>query len=260
MTMIALLNKFALKRIQDYQGLRIARRKINCPYFINNFDNFLTDLLKDGGGSNKVLKTIIQAYHQRSIPFGWYLGKGTPEEITEATKRVAEEWEISLDKASEQGIVEFMKLAGLGIDCSGFIYNVVTYAFNRINKLEELKNSLNWISKTKTAEFAGAFIFDDKASEKIPLASLQPLDLVLIKNKGLTIHLGIFIRKEKELKYAQSNFNTVPSGVTISDFFIKDQTPIFKLKKTMGSNLTELYKTGGLEFRRLKILSSKCIS
>lgn len=88
------LNKNILNYIDRYFSLNISGQKVVCPYFINEYIFF-------GNPVN--------------------VGKGTPEEIENEASQI-----LSADNSSD--IRKQMIENGLGIDCSGFIYNVFDFA------------------------------------------------------------------------------------------------------------------------------------
>lgn len=143
------LNDFALERISDYQNLKISNTKVVTPYYINNIGNQMKRLLEIAEVPEENAKKFSQLYKEKAIPFGWYRGKGSPEEFTEAVLEISQQVGINLGNAKTEGIVEFMKLYGLGIDCSGFVYQVLWYAFEKYGKLKEFTESLAWADKEK---------------------------------------------------------------------------------------------------------------
>lgn len=254
------LNEQVLKRIKDYQILKISSKIINTPYYINNIEKHIKYLMREAEIPEEKIEKVHQSYKNREIPFGWYRGKGTPGQIADATIQILENVGLSLRGATKEGISEFMKLYGLGIDCSGFVYNVLSYAFEKVDKLEKFNESLEWASKEQEKHnvfYAGAFVFAGKASRKISLNKLQPLDLLSIRNKENHSHIGMLVNQSGKLKLTQSSISTIPTGVTVTKFSIKDGRPIFGFKASLGSDWGKLYEGGRLEFRRLRCVDKK---
>ncbi len=255
MKLLNQLNQHVLKRIDDYQTLKIAGQIVSAPFSINNIGNFYKQLLQNAGVPEDLTEKVNQAYKNRAVPFGWYRGKGTPEQIAQATEEIAQQIGFSLEKASPEGIVEFMKLYGLGVDCSGFVYNVLGYAFEKIGKLPDFTSSLNWSDPEKQdVAHAGTMAFAADASQKVSSDKLQPLDLLLIREQTGYSHLGLLVEKSGTLYLAQSSIGTTPTGVTLNKIVKKDGKPRFEFETTVGPNWNTLLLNGRLEFRRLKCI------
>jgi len=294
MNLLNQLNQHILKRINDYQTLKIAGQVVSTPFYINNIGNFYKQLLQNAGAPEDLAKKVNQAYKNREVPFGWYRGKGTPEQIAQATEEIAQKIGFSLKGASAEGITEFMKLYGLGIDCSGFIYNILSYALDQVGKLPDFQSSLNWSDPEKQdVDHAGTLAFAGDASQKISSDKLQSLDLLLIKEQtgyfkkgevppewrnepttksspkasternrvpprglgvGIYSHLGLLVERSGTLYLAQSSIGTTPTGVTLNKIVVKDKTPCFKFKTTVGRDWNSLFSNDRLEFRRLSCI------
>src|SRR5688572_1504276 len=133
--MLDQLNTFVLEYIEKYQNLKIYDQKVSTPYYINNLEpKVIKDLLKKAEISEDIIKKIHKMYKDREVPFGWYRGKGTPEQLEDAVMQISSQTHLNLVNATPYGIAEFMKLYGLGVDCSGFIYNTLYYALEKVNK------------------------------------------------------------------------------------------------------------------------------
>lgn len=245
-----------MERIRDYQELDIYGKKVLTPYFINIPVMFFTQLMRDVGISEKKLKEFYESYKQRKIPYGWYQGKGTPEEITSATLIISNKVGLPLKNASPEVVKQFMKLYGLGIDCSGFIYQTLSYAFGKIGKLQQFNDSLSWENpKFQTAYRAGVFVFAGEASGLIRPEEANSLDVICIKKRnGEYGHIALLVRQNNKLMIAQSEVSVVPDGVNLSNFYVDREMSHFGFKPEIGKSWQQLYKEGTLEFRRLKIL------
>jgi len=251
------LNKHAIEKSFEYLGLNVCGEKIVTPYYINNIQLGLAGLMKESGVSDEVVKRVFQKYKDRQIPFGWYRGKGTPEEIEGAVIAISDKVGFSLMGATACGILEFMKLYGLGVDCSGFVYNVLKHAFAKCLKGDLLGQSLDWCDENKTGvNYSGVYVFAGKASGLVNYSEVRPLDLVLIKDGGGKYsHIGVFLLDGNKLRLFQSSIITNPTGVTATDYSFDRVGPVFGFVPAIGSKWENLYKGGGLEFRRLHVLA-----
>ncbi len=250
-------NKHALDYISRYQNLRIYDQTVNTPYYINNLGIYVfTPMLELLDPTDENKKKFLDAYKNCEMPFGWYRGKGTPEQLEEAVLSVSEEVHISLKRATAFGVVEFMKLYGLGVDCSGFVFNTLLYTFEKLGISKEFMSSLNWANPEKQGvNYAGAFTF---AGEMIPLidpSELQPLDLILIKGSRVYNHVAMVISQNDILQMAQSNLDSIPNGVSLSQIDIKDKGPFFHFEPQIATDWNTYVKKGVIEFRRFHFLS-----
>ncbi len=250
------LNKLALQRSRDYFELEVCGKRIITPYYINNIQHGFESLMKESGIEDEFISQTFQKYKNRQIPFGWYRGKGTPDEIKESAVAISNMVGLPLYGATSYGISEFMKLYGLGIDCSGFVYNVLKYAFTECSNEELFSSSLDWREEGKTGvNYAGVFVFAGKASERMDPDKVQPLDLVFIKGIDKQYsHMGILLLEGSKLKLFQSSLVTDPVGVTATDYSFSGGQPVFGFAPTIGSRWDELYKKGKVEFRRLRCI------
>lgn len=104
--------------IEAYFNLQIGPYKLPCPYFQNV-------AAKDG-----------------SLVF---VGKGTPEEIEEETVKLFKRLKKDLKNYSPSVVRHYMVMAGLGIDCSGFVARVLDIFF-REKALGSLTKKLRPVS------------------------------------------------------------------------------------------------------------------
>lgn len=250
------LNQDTLFLINRYLNLNIAGQKVVAPYFINNVGLYFGKLMREAGVSEEQVMKVNSLWKEKAIPYGWYRGKATPEQLEESAILVLEQVGFSLNQATSQGTAELMKLFGIGIDCSGFVYNSLAYAFEKQGQLAEFNNSLAWAETTEQrVSRAGAFVFAGKASIPVEPSNLQPLDLVLIGSEGDYKHIALIVEEQGKLKIAQSAIGVFPAGVTVTELVINNNSPIFSYKPNLGVCWEELYSRGRLGFFRLKLLS-----
>jgi hypothetical protein len=249
------LNEDAWITANNYISIPIADLKVRTPYYINRVEDMFLNLMRSSKISAEKVEEVHTRYKNREIPFGWYRGKGTPEEIKSATYDISKVLKFDLNTANEEIIRDFMKLYGIGIDCSGLVYNVLKTAFSKNFILEKLNNSLNWAKNEeniKDVYHAGAFVFGNEASVEIKPDDIRELDLRLIKLGDKYTHISIFLRDPmlQNLYFVESGLDGKISGATIEQVIIKDDNIYVgdKLKKqgTHGDKSFEL--------RRLKCL------
>lgn len=245
------------KNIDRYFNLEISNQKVPCPYAINFVESEFLSLMKQVGIEEEKIKKVHNEYKENNTEYGWYRGKGTPQELEDAFVKIAELRGFNISNASVEGIREGMKLFGLGIDCSGYVYNVLLPSFERLNMKEKFIESLMWGEKEKMGvSRASVNIFAGDASILIEdLSILDDLDLLFIKNsKGMYTHIAMTLKEGEVLKMTQSVFSMIPNGVRTDNLKIENNKPIFDFNIDIGTDWNELYENGQIEFRRLRIL------
>ncbi len=254
--MLSKLNEHALDRIDDYLNLRVYKKKVRTSYYINNVGLYVVDgLMEKAQVPEEHAKKVHEMYKNKEAPFGWYRGKGSPEELESAVIEISKQLEFNLENANPEGIREFMKLYGLGVDCSGFVFHVLHFAFEKLERLEEFINSLAWAHDEKhQVSHAGVFVFAGHASTEIAQDEIQPLDLVLINLKGEYTHMALIVEKDSTLLLAQSNLDSKPSGVTLSEINITNGGLKFSYEPQIATDWNTYFDKGIIELRRLKVL------
>lgn len=254
------LNKHALKRFEDYSSLNIYGHKVAAPYFRNFIGLYFDRLQKKAGISNSKIMKTRELYAKKVIPFGWERGKGKPEELEKAVKGISERVGISLKNSTQSGIRHFMHLFGIGIDCSGFVYEVLRYVFEKIGKEDMFIQSLNWKDSSKQrASWANTRVFLDKASSLIEPQDVKEFDLVFRKSaKGRYNHIGLILKKGRDLFLIQSAVTVSSSnGVIGNKIKLVNKLVRFDFKPVLGQAWEKLYEQGRIEFRRLKVIKGK---
>ena len=175
------LNSHALEIIDRYLNLQIDGVTLTAPYFSNDSFNEFKKLMRDVDMPEEYYKRVNEMYKNKEALYGWYRGKGTPEEIIQATIELIRKFDLNTKNATPQGLSEFMKFNGIGIDCSGLVYHVLDYVFNKIGKQRDYVESLNWANdENKDVYHAGTLVFGGSASAEVNPTDIQPLDIILI--------------------------------------------------------------------------------
>lgn len=250
------LNTLALEEIANYTSLKAFGTSANTPYFINNMSLFLNELTSKAKVAPDKAALVNQYYMDRDVLFGWYLGKGSPDQISEAVTKMTSEIGFDSVGMNSEGLLALMNFFGLGVDCSGFVYDVLLYAFNGVGKGQEFIDSLNWTDPTHTGPlYAGVSVFTGSASSPIEPVDVQPLDIILLEESGVYEHIGMFVEKDGQLFAAQSDINTNPTGPGL--FAVnKTTTGIeYDFDVTFGSDWNKLAADGVLQTHRLGILA-----
>ena len=244
--------------LQKYQQMKIGQNVIVCPYFMNMAKRSVIHMLREVPISEAEIDSFSTMWKEGKTDYGRFQGKGNPEEIIKPAIEITDKMGLPIEKVKKPEVaLEIMKHVGLGIDCSGLVFNLFLYAFNNEDVKKEFLESLDWQETDKMdASRAGAFVFAGKASDIVKPDQLKPMDLVLIRNSsGKYIHIAIVLSgRQNGFEVVQSSLLTTPTGINISSFKIVDGSPEFEYKPSLGKNWEELYRIGKLEFRRLNIL------
>lgn len=252
------LNKLALERVDRYQHLRVGRTFVNTPFFINQMQSWLFNSMQKANISDDQIENVMSGYGKtKEMPYAWYKGKGSPEELEQATKELAQQFGLDLNRATPEAAVEFMKYVGLGIDCSGFVTNVLDYAFRQdgLNLLEEL-DTFPHENGRRSKYRAGVSSYVNGKTHTIEPDTIGPLDLLIRKGwHDHAWHMGVILQTEDYLVLAHSTLGLTPNGVHTSRIRVENNKPIFSFKPNLSPvDWEEYYEKGDLEFRRLDIL------
>ncbi|MFB6181955.1 MAG: NlpC/P60 family protein [Candidatus Magasanikbacteria bacterium] len=245
------LNQHITKRIKGYLNLNICDFSVRAPYHINFVENQTKELIANLGISDKKIKEFHREFKNQAIEYGWGLGKSTPEELEEYGEKLVDLYDLDQSNLTKRGLRKLMGLHGIGVDCSGFVYQVLDYAFSQVGKENKFIQSLKWESDKIGVTRADVDLFN-QSSREIDLSQIQPGDLVII-NKEEDKHCGVVFQKEEQTYIAHSSLFVEPSGVSYFKLNIKNSHPSFDIKIDLDKEWSELYRQGALKFKRLDI-------
>ncbi len=228
----------------EYINFRIGFKKINVPYAISSYA-----IKKYGIGSN------IQA--ATTGKFENYSGKGTPNQIRKALINAAKKENFNLDKATSKDIYKFMESHGIGIDCSGFVYNILnTYLIKKENKsldniILRYKGVLGYFErfllvKNRVRRSSANTLTNDLNTIKInKVKDIELADIIRLTHsdwKGKHIAIIVDVNK-KYITYAMSSEYTKIKGAHFGRIKIID--PDKSLEKQQWEELTKKGKNYG---------------
>jgi len=253
------LNKYIVEGIYQYQNIDVGSYKISTPYAMNVFGialkNSFTKLNLKEEVDKQLVRRVYDQFKDNKLIFGMYAGKGTALEISDAIKRLIEDFDIEFENLKPEGLVELLRLYGIGIDCSGFVYNILRAAFSEINLLNEFKNSLSWTDQSKmNVRYAGVFVFGNGASKELELSEAQQGDLILFKENNLYTHMALIFEDKGVLKLAESTLYVENPGIQISEWKVKNGFPIRTYDSLINTSWARLYANKQMEIRRLNVL------
>lgn len=169
------------------------------------------------------------------------VGKGTPEEIEQELLIYAKLKGFNLDGKTSNEIREFMRLQGLGIDCSGFVSHVLNFYLKEIGQGSLLSNLKfqpgrsiykRIVTFLRPIEHVGAdLLTSDLNCKKIDLKNIKPADLLRLKGIYRGDHIALIISTErdsfgvlKKIKYVHSTQHYgKDDGVRVGEVEIIDE-------------------------------------
>lgn len=172
------LNNEIQRLIENYFKLTIGGKEIVCPYFINK---------KSVRGNLRVMA-----------------GKGSPEEIELESKIWAKVRDFDLNNATTEEVRAFLQQEKIGIDCSGFIAQILSTYMKETNqgklvsklKFEQNNLFMSLRRKLRPIENIGAKTLTSELNcEKIDnLNDIKPGDLIRAKGKQKNAqHIGMVV-------------------------------------------------------------------
>ena len=164
------MDNLAYQLANGYVNLKIGKTSVRIPYAITK-----NGLKKNGIENNSQTPATGR--------FENYAGKGSPKQIQELLIASAKRENFPLPTATSEQIFHFMEMNAIGIDCSGFVYNVLD-AF-----LQKIKN--------------------------------KKLDTIILRYPGLLGKIERFLLQKNRVR--RSNANTLTSNLnTIKVEKVKD--------------------------------------
>lgn len=245
------LGGFVLKEAEHYCRLNAFGCEILCPYYINRPVSYLTDLMRKVGISEDEVSMFYSLFKENNAPYGWFQGKGTPEQIESAIKYFLPNAGFGRPKVTPEGIRDLMRLRGIGVDCSGFVFNILNSGFRKVGFEKEFLNSLKWKDVAKQNVFQAGVSVLAESSFEVAQENLRALDLLVLEKRG---HIAIVLEDiEGKLKVFQSTPWVSPSGINVSNLSINNGIANFSFIPSMGDNWNDMNSRGEVEFRRLDI-------
>lgn len=203
-----------LTLVNHYFHLQAGGKKLRCPYYQN------------------VWKTRKSAV---------FAGKGRPEEIEVQIKRLLE-LKPSLEHASSNLLRFYLVQAGLGVDCSGFVGNVLAELVWETEKknfyqLVPLSTFANWRHRLAfklrpRLNLSAQVLTSSPLSEAINFRQTLPGDLIKFGNFHVALISAIWKEKNeiRKIEYVHSTSDYgIQHGVRKGLIFIKN--PSFPLEK-----------------------------
>jgi hypothetical protein len=245
----------------EYINFEIEGKIISMPYSISK------------EGEKRAIGELSSAgVTGRFANFG---GKGTPQQIKQLVLKATKKDSFNIKKANDKELVDFMINHGIGVDCSGFVYNILNYYLIKTKKVNLDNIILRYpgiigkverflLQKNRIRRSSAATLTSNLNTIKIlKVKDMKPGDMLRLTHsdwKGK--HIGIIIEVNKQdIIYAMTSQYTKTQGARFGKILILDKDKGLESQKWL-----ELTKTGknygkdafdprrGDSVRRLKIL------
>ncbi len=167
-----------------------------------------------------ILGTKVRSPYYRNVKrvragLSSLIGKGTPEEITEETIIYAKLRDFYFTDKSEKEIRKFMESQGIGIDCSGFITQILNY-WLRFSLERGIYHHMNYPSGNLRAKLArrlrvveniGANLLTSQLNaDPLDIKDVKPGDLIRMRGakRGYHVAMVYSVRKDPQRNAVQS--------------------------------------------------------
>ena len=247
------LNALICREVERYQAIRVRSAEFAAPYFTNELWLTLFGLLRRYGADPAVIEHLKQYSKGKRSIYGAGRGKSTPEEIGRVCQFLLTRLHIDERRADAAFLLDLLKFHGVGVDCSGFVFNVLIGAYSEIGMRRQFLESLDWGDASPSRYHASCRIFAGRASELVERVDIQPLDVILIRGSRGYVHIALIVEQSGLLKVAQSSLTTTPTGVSLLPLSMAGGEPGLDHHNTVGTSWNDLLDRQLLEFRRLLI-------
>lgn len=182
-------NQILLDVADQYLHITYQNIVVPVPYFINTAEQIYKQVMGNVGIESDKVNSAITTIKEGKTPLGSTGGKGSPQEITRDLERLMVYLdELGYHPTSEMHVRSWMAEMHVGLDCAGYIYNILLEVQNQtgVNIIDKLA----WKDVTnKRPSHAGAFIFDAIQLEQVDdYRNLKPLDILIFDDHT---HVGI---------------------------------------------------------------------
>ncbi|MDP3954856.1 MAG: hypothetical protein Q8Q15_00645 [bacterium] len=227
--------KSNLKKFLDkFFNFKVVGKKVIIPYWMNQLENEIYG------------------------PFG---GKGTPVEILEAIFKAAKEQNMDLHKMSKVAINSFMTKNRIGLDCSGFAYQILNF-IDLERGGDGLENSVVGVGEKMGITKTNADALTNNTNS-IAIENLQEVKTGdTVRFHGGKHVMVITEADEKQIEYAHISSRTKIKGPHLARIHIKDlslglEDQVWEEETKDGKNWKETLFSpiSGDGVRRLKIFT-----
>lgn len=207
------MDNLLYKLADEYIHFEIENKVISVPYAISGkVFNMLTEDGQEGTNITKRFKN--------------YAGKGTPKQVRKCLVQKAKKKSINLKSSYPQEIKQFMQMEGIGVDCSGFVFNVLN-EYLKITKHKTLNSIIhrykglygffdNFLLRVNGVRRCNATtLTSDLNTIKInKVSEIQLADVIRFTHKGWAgKHVGIIVDVTNDyITYAMSSDYTKENG------------------------------------------------
>lgn len=144
---------------ERFMNIAVGSRFIPCPFFMNNDPRYK------------------ETMYFQSFSKG---GKLTPDEIEDKIIKTAIANQISPDELNPDQLKEFLLFYGIGIDCSGFVYQFLKQAYQTLGGKNFEEKIVNEDGKTGITKIGAKQLLLDNNSYPVEnIKSIKPADFVI---------------------------------------------------------------------------------
>jgi len=210
------------KFLEQFFNFKVYGKKVIIPYWMN-----------------KLVKEI----------YGPYGGKGIPQEILKATIEAAKSEKINLRNLSSKEIYAFMKKNRIGLDCSGFAYQILNFLDHQKGG-DGIENSVVGVDGAGIRKTdADALTNNINTLSVATYSQIKTGDLLRLDGGG---HVAVIVKNsENEIVYAHISGKTKIEGPHLGKIKIVQKKK--GLEEQTWSELTNFRPNLGDGIRRLKI-------
>ena len=222
----------------EYIDFEIERKIISVPYSISK------------EGEKRAIGELSSAgVTGRFANFG---GKGTPQQIKQLVLEAAKEESFDFKNATEEKVVNFMIDHGIGVDCSGFVYNILDHYLKATKKISLDTIILRYpgiagkierllLQKNRIRRSSAATLTSDLNTVKIvKVKDMKPGDMLRLTHsdwKGK--HIAIIIEVNKNyILYAMTSQYTKTQGARFGKILILEINKGLEAQKWLESTKT----------------------
>jgi hypothetical protein len=242
---------------KEYVEFMVNGKRVNIPYSMVKYPG-------EKYNPKLVTRTTLEKH---------FAAKGTPEQIRSTLVTSAQQCRFDLYHASSQAIHQFMLDQGIGIDCSGFVYQVLNRYLKQkyhksldtlVSRYPGLKGKIDLLlfPRNRVRKISAKNLTSDfNTIEVKKVKDIQAGDMIRLTDPHWHgKHIAIILKVLKnELTYAHASERTTLVGphfatikITHPDAGLENQTWLEKLQDGTSYKTTAFHPERGDSVRRVK--------
>jgi len=225
------MNTILYQLADEYVHFEIEGKIISVPYSISK------------EGKKRAIGELSSAgVTGRFANFG---GKGSPQQIKQLVLGAAKKESFFIKKATEEEFLKFMIDHGIGVDCSGFVYNILDQYLRTTKKISLDTIILRYpgifgkierflLQKNRIRRSSAATLTSDLNTVKIvKVKDIKPGDMLRLTHSDWTgKHIAIIVEINKDyILYAMTSQYTKTQGARFGKIIILDKNKGLEAQK-----------------------------